>query len=145
MGQNKAARYVEVRARLRFHEDLDPGLYDLISGTPQGLRGELLHTLLTRAAPTMGLQTRVPCPAPFQSLTASSAGTANAPTAAPQQVPDVKDAQQGTPVSTSTPPKNELQEHSYAATNKSIFGLEALGIRSLADWNDAFDYSTPPK
>lgn len=145
MAQKKAARYVEVRARLRFHEDLDTGLYELISSTPEGLRGELLHTLLTRAAPTMGLQTKVPWPAPFQTTAASSAATANAPAAETQQVAVVREPKQSAPPPTSTEPTPAKHQHSTDISGNRFAGMEALGIRSQADWDDTFDYSKPPR
>lgn len=137
MAQKKAARYVEVRARLRFHEDLDTGLYELISTTPEGLRGELLHALLTRAAPTMGLQTRVPLPTSFQAPPPSAA-------TATQQATAMTEPKQSAPAPTSTEAARKKEEHSTAATDTPRVGLEALGIRSMADWDAAFDYSTPP-
>lgn len=138
MAQKKAAPYVEVRARLRFHEDLDTGLYELISSTPEGLRGELLHALLTRAAPSMGLPTRIPSPTPLQAPPLQVA-------AASQHIATMTEPKQSTPAPTSTAPAPEKEEeHSTATLEKPYVGLEVLGIRTQADWDDAFDYSKPP-
>lgn len=137
MAPKRTARYVEVRARLRFHEDLDTGLYELISNTPEGLRGELLHALLTRAAPTMGLQTRVPLPTPLQAPPHPVAS-------ASQLAAGVRESRQSVAAPASDGDVPEKAGRATAGTDKPLVGIEALGIKSMADWNDAFDYSTPP-
>ncbi len=138
MAQKKAARYVEVRARLRFHEDLDTGLYELISSTPEGLRGELLHALLTRGAPSMGLSTRIPSSTPLQAPPLQVA-------AASPQVAPMPEPKQSAPAPTSSAPVPDKKEHSTATSDKPFVGMEALGIRNQADWDDTFGYSTPPR
>ncbi len=136
MAQKKTARFVEVRARLRFHEDLDTGLYELISSTPESLRGELLHALLTRAAPSMGLPTKIPSSKPFQAPPLQVA-------AASPQVAATPEPKRSAPAPTSSAPVEE-KEHSTATPEQPYVGLEVLGIRTQADWDDAFDYSKPP-
>ena len=128
MPQKRTSRSVAVRVQLRFHQDIDPGIYELINNTPEGARGELLHALLTRtAAPAMGLATKVPA-VPVQAQAAS-----------PHTPP-------GTVASKTTlaPSATALAVDTVIKDDKPTRTLEDLGIKSTADWADAFNYSTPP-
>lgn len=128
MAQKSTSRSVVVRVQLRFHQDIDPGIYELINNTPEGARGELLHALLTRtAAPAMGLATKVPA-VPVQVQAAS-----------PHTPP-------GTVASKTTlaPSATALAVDTLIKDDKPTRTLADLGIKSMADFNDAFDYSSPP-
>jgi hypothetical protein len=128
MTQKNTARSVVVRVQLRFHQDIDPGIYELINNTPEGARGELLHALLTRtAAPAMGLAIKIPA-VPVQAQAAS-----------PHTPP-------GTVASKSAlaPSATALAVDTVVKDDKPTRTLADLGIKSTADWADAFNYSTPP-
>lgn len=132
MPQKNTSRSVIVRVQLRFHQDIDPGIYELINNTPEGARGELLHALLTRtAAPAMGLATKVPA-VPVQAQAQAQAASPHTPPVTVARKTTL--APSATALAVDTVIENDMPTRT----------LEDLGIMSRDDWNDAFDYSTPP-
>lgn len=130
MTKKSTSRSVVVRVQLRFHEDIDPGLYELINNTPERSRGELLHALLTRtAAPALGLETKAPT-IRGQTQEASSHTPPVAVTNKAALAPSATEV--------------AIADETVIENDRPTRTLEDLGIKSRDDWNDAFDYSTPP-
>lgn len=128
MTQKSPSRSIVVRVQLRFHEEIDPGLYELINNTPEGSRGELLHALLTRtAASALGLETKVP--------TVRKQAQEASPHMAPVAVTNKAALLTTTEIAMAaeTVIKNDSPKRTLAD----------LGIKSTTDWNAAFDYITP--
>lgn len=65
MSKNKATpESITLRPSLKFYKDVDPGLYNTLKALPEQIRGEFIHSMLTRAA--VGVATPLnPLPAPF--------------------------------------------------------------------------------
>lgn len=129
MTQKSPSRSIVVRVQLRFHEEIDPGLYELINNTPEGSRGELLHALLTRtAASALGLETKVP--------TVRTQAQEASPHMAPVAV---------TNKAALAPPTTEIAmaAETVIKNDSPKRTLADLGIKSTTDWNAAFDYITP--
>jgi hypothetical protein len=145
---------VTVRPSLKFYKDVDPGLYSTLTLLPEQIRGEFIHSMLTRSAvgvatPLQPLPDTRLVPAAFQVAPTIISGRDRPSEAAIEnETPEARSLPSiNSALSATKSPSRETErtkvEESYGLSNAPASstprGLDAI----WGDVGDAFDYSKP--
>jgi hypothetical protein len=142
---------VTVRPSLKFYKDVDPGLYNTLTSLPEQIRGEFIHSMLTRSAvgvatPLQPLPDTRPLPGTFQAAPSviskdrPSGDAVQSEKEAPRFLPSMKSAQSVTKHPSLEDERMQvdgLSDLSDATVGSAPRGLDAI----WGDVGDAFDYS----
>ena len=157
MNQMTKQQSLTFRARLKVSKALNPALYDTLVGLPQSDLSDFVLQVLKDWS--RGRLTEVPNTL-VNPATAENAATSE-PSAVDEQVAAVSSSarhrsKQALPDAGTKPEHHQAKAvpdigapasedtTNYVIDDRPKRTLADLGIKSTTDWNDAFDYITPP-